>query len=90
MASVDEINSYMDAAVAALDGGDYATARLKAVCAQGLMSVIPKSAKGNSSLEYSAEGIRDFIAGVRAAEKAASAGNSSTAVRRTKITYVTG
>lgn len=65
MSTISAINEKMAAAVAAVDDGDYETALRRAIAAQGLLSVLPsggKDGKAGASLEWSQEGINNFIA----------------------------
>ena len=92
--TIQEIDGFMAAAVAALSSGDFKTARVKAICAQGLMATVPESAANNESMKFNPEGIQNFILSVDRAEKAsggsgvgADAG-AGASLRRTNLRYV--
>lgn len=61
------ITDLMDAAVAALAAGDYATARDKALAAQGVLSVLPNTAAtssggGSNSMQWDRVALSQFVA----------------------------
>jgi hypothetical protein len=56
-----EINTAMNAAVAALRAGDYATAYTEALAAQGLMLAKPRSNFDRDELEWAPEKIDAFV-----------------------------
>jgi len=64
---VDQLNSYMAAAIAAQASGDYATAINNALAAQGLIACLPKISRsagtggGEMSASWDAAGIDQFI-----------------------------
>lgn len=79
-----EVNTKMDAAVAALAGGDYDAAMELAVQAQGLLSVIPESdLPGGSSVRFARgdDRINNFIINLRRRQAGA------LGMQRSKITY---
>ena len=68
---IDQLNSYMSAALTALGGGDYATALNNALCAQGIIGTLPKATRsagsggGEQSAAWDAVGIDNFIRRLR-------------------------
>ncbi len=71
MSLVDSVNSAMQAAVSALQGGDFSTALTNALAAQGLMALIPSTSRGagigggKQSFEYSPDAIDRFVVNLR-------------------------
>ena len=67
--SIVDVNSAMDAAVAALRAGDYATAEIEAIAAQGLLNCLPTASRTGGQLEselrYTAADINAFVQQVR-------------------------
>ena len=65
------LDTYMDAAIAALAGGDYATALQKALAAQGIIATLPKASRsggpggGEQSASWDAAGIDNFVRNCR-------------------------
>lgn len=68
-ASLDQVETLMTEANAALGAGDYDTAELKAVSAQGLLSAIPNQAAkqgfAGGSQGFRHETIGEFIENIR-------------------------
>ncbi len=68
---VDQVNSYMLAAVAAMAAGNYWTAMNNALAAQGIMAVLPKISRsagtggGEMSASWDPVGIANFIKALR-------------------------
>lgn len=68
---VDQVNTYMLAAVQALAAGDYGTAVNNALAAQGLMSVLPKISRsagtggGEMSASWDPVGVANFLKALR-------------------------
>ncbi|HUX15995.1 MAG TPA: hypothetical protein VMW52_05950 [Phycisphaerae bacterium] len=82
-----------DAALAALDAGDYAAALSNAVAAQAILAAIPDSehgGRGASAMQWGRDAIDQFIRNVRQLQKEAGldeAGRAVAGIRRTHITY---
>lgn len=89
--AANDVDVAMGLAVAALEAGDYATAKLKARVALGRLSVLANVRKGSSGfqLEWDRKSILGFLDEVKAAEVEAGAVTSvARGLQRTKVTYV--
>jgi hypothetical protein len=63
--SVADINTRVDAAVAAIDAGDYDSAYSKLLSAQALLAATPDSQKNSASLRFDRAAIAALIDTVR-------------------------
>ena len=80
--SVSTLQTYRDAALAAIAGGDYAAARTAAEQALVVLSTMPNARNGQASQEWDREGIQAVI---QLCNRRAAA---STGPQRFKIEYV--
>lgn len=85
MASAASVNTLMDAAVAALEAGDYATALTKLMAAKASLAAIPDSSKAGESLNYDRGSIDELIRQVRQQQTAASV--SANGISTARVTY---
>jgi hypothetical protein len=81
MARTADINVAGDAAVIAIQAGDYATALRKALIAQALLATVPDSTLGNDELRWGRQAIDELIVNLRR-QQAAGVG-----LQQTKISY---
>ena len=72
----EDINTRVEAAVTAMDAGDYTTAREKLETASVMLAGLPDSKKGNSELQWDREAIDKMLARVAERETRSSAGVS--------------
>jgi hypothetical protein len=80
--SLAQVETYMTAAVAALQSGDHATALTHALSAQGLLSVIPDAERSGTSYRWTLDRVDKFVANLRKMQVGGSGG-----IQRTKVTY---
>lgn len=79
--SVSTLNTYRDAAVAAIAGGDYATALGNLRAAQTLLATMPDARAAENSLNWDREAIARAITDCQRAIGAAAG------IQRSKVTY---
>lgn len=75
--TIAEINNEMSQAVAAVRAGDYATAFVHAICAQGLLAVKPDTTFSDEELTYDREAIANFAAEMKKLSRSQSIAASS-------------
>jgi hypothetical protein len=76
-----EINTRMNAAIAALDAADYSAAYRHALGAQAMLAVKPDTSFSDEELTYDREAIGQFLKNVEKLERSASQASS-------KITHI--
>lgn len=72
MATVAQLNTYMDAAIAAIDAEDWATAERKLMSAKAIVSTIPNASAVGYGQTWNASAIDSLISDVRAKQSATS------------------
>lgn len=72
MSRASEINTRVDAAVAAIDAADWSTALTKLLGAKALMVSVPESGFDGATLRYNAQAVDQLIADVRASRSGGS------------------
>lgn len=80
MATVAELQTTMDAAVAAINAGDLDTAFTKALAGQAILAALPSGQIGGAETRWTPQTINEFIQNLRRAR------GRSAGVQRTKIT----
>jgi hypothetical protein len=87
--SVADINAKVAAAVAAIEGGDYATAHARLLAAKALLAATPDvQSSRNASLRWDRNAIDELIAQVgRQISLSTASATNSRGVVRTRITY---
>lgn len=80
--SVTDINTYVAAAVTAIDAGSYATARNKLMAAKALLIALPDSSKGSEQLRWDRNAIDELIQQCKALASA------TTGIQRTYVEYI--
>ena len=86
MPTVAEINTRIDAAVAFMDAGDYASAKSKLETVQVLMVALPDAEKGDESLKWDREAVDAALQ--RLGKLATAASLSASGIRRVKYERV--
>ena len=82
-----DVDSRMESAETALLAGDPTTALRYAIAAQGLLSVLPDSKKGDEEIKWPLGRIDAFIANVRRYQTDVAIATNEHGVRTSKITY---
>ena len=75
-----EINTRMNAAITALDAGDYATAYTKALGAQGMLAVKPDTDFSDEGLKWDREFIANFVKEMKQLSRGAKASTAITQI----------
>lgn len=88
--TVDQLETYLDAAATAMASGNYATAITQATAGLAVLSALPAQAKANASLDWSnaRQSLTQLLTEARRLQREASAASSGGGLRRTRMKFI--